>query len=605
MPIKVRCKGCQKVLNVPDRARGKAIKCPQCETVLRIPASKTAAGKADAPQRARQRQPVSQPVDEDNPLAGVDLRRAADSRVRVCVKCGTEVDEEVIDCPSCGHNVDTGIMSEQVRKKRARRGPDPDEYWSVAWTGSLKYVKDNLPLVWRTAGYWVVFGTLFVWSSFWFTFFNMVVGLQFETGTFFIGLLSLFYFGGVGWFWHLNRAVIEHTMGPRRNKKFDIVHFDFFLCVGKGIVAAVWPYLLFFLVMVPIFIYVAIVAINALIAGAFSGSDVSDTLLGIKILLYVLSALFVVLSIMIFPLAQVHMSMPYTYKAFTPYHMAIALGKNILPSLYYFVQALAAILPFALTALILHISWEGGLVALAGDIFVILFDLADWVLELVGIAPPEDDIANRGWWNFILVQTIIPVAAAVFLTPLCIAMAFGAVFLMRANGYIGLYFSDKLDLVKEQQPNVPCGFWPRYLAFLVDTLIIQVALLLIWLLAFGIIFLLNMIGIEYLVKLVMFAYNALCFIFPWLYFARPQSQYGAQASIGKAAIGLIVTDDDGGVMSFGQATGRYFIKSLLSNFVMIGIGSIICAFTERKRATHDQMVGSLVVWKGDDERDQI
>ena len=601
MPIKVRCKGCEKVLNVPDRARGKAIKCPQCETVLKIPAAGAAGQK-----KKRKPQTVPKPADEDDLFGGLDLRRAADSRVRVCVKCGAEADEETVDCEKCGHNVDTGIMSEIVRKKRARRGPDPDEYWGVAWTGSLKFVKDNMSLVWRSAIYWVLFGVLAGWTAFWWGFFSVVIGPGFETSLFFGGLITVFYGGAVGWFWHLNGEVIKHTMSSRRNRKVERVHFDFFLCVGRGIVAAAWPYVLFFLVLVPIFVFVAIVAGNAAIsAGAFSSTDVMAPLTDIQILMNVLTVIILVLSVLVFPLAQIHMTMPYKYKAFTPYHMGIALGKCIMPSLYYFVQFLTAILPIAITAIILHLAWDGGLGALAYDIFQILFDLSDWLLELVGVAPPEEDIANRGWWNFFMVQALIPVSLAVFLTPLCIALAFGAVFLMRANGYIGLYFKDKLDLVKEQTANEPCGFWPRYLAYLVDYLILQVAFAFIWLGVFMIIYVLNMIGIEYLIKLVMFAYYAASIIIPWLYFAKPQSAYGSQASIGKAAIGLIVTDENGDKISFGQATGRYFIKTLLSNFVMLFVGSLMSAFTERKRATHDQLVNTLVVWKGDDERNQV
>ena len=38
MAVKVRCTGCQKVLNAPDQARGKAIKCPNCDTRITVPA---------------------------------------------------------------------------------------------------------------------------------------------------------------------------------------------------------------------------------------------------------------------------------------------------------------------------------------------------------------------------------------------------------------------------------------------------------------------------------------------------------------------------------------------------------------------------------------
>src|SRR5690348_15505967 len=48
MPVKVRCPSCEKVLNVPDTARGKAVKCPACEARVPVPAESAAAAPAKA-----------------------------------------------------------------------------------------------------------------------------------------------------------------------------------------------------------------------------------------------------------------------------------------------------------------------------------------------------------------------------------------------------------------------------------------------------------------------------------------------------------------------------------------------------------------------------
>ena len=37
MPVKLKCTNCEKVLSVPDAARGKAVKCPECQTRLAVP----------------------------------------------------------------------------------------------------------------------------------------------------------------------------------------------------------------------------------------------------------------------------------------------------------------------------------------------------------------------------------------------------------------------------------------------------------------------------------------------------------------------------------------------------------------------------------------
>ena len=45
----------------------------------------------------------------------------------------------------------------------------------------------------------------------------------------------------------------------------------------------------------------------------------------------------------------------------------------------------------------------------------------------------------------------------------------------------------------------------------------------------------------------------------WLYYALFESS-SKQAAPGKMALGIVVTDYEGGRISFGKATGRYFLK---------------------------------------------
>ena len=77
----------------------------------------------------------------------------------------------------------------------------------------------------------------------------------------------------------------------------------------------------------------------------------------------------------------------------------------------------------------------------------------------------------------------------------------------------------------------------------------------------------------------------------WLYFAIMESS-PTQATLGKMAIGIVVTDMSGNRVSFGRATGRHFAK--IVSGIILGIGFLMIAFTERKQGLHDIMADTLV-----------
>jgi uncharacterized RDD family membrane protein YckC len=83
-------------------------------------------------------------------------------------------------------------------------------------------------------------------------------------------------------------------------------------------------------------------------------------------------------------------------------------------------------------------------------------------------------------------------------------------------------------------------------------------------------------------------------VLEWLYFALMESS-NKQATLGKLALGIIVTDMDGKRLTFGRATGRYFGKILSS--LILNIGFLMAAFTEKKQALHDMIASCVVVMK--------
>lgn len=149
------------------------------------------------------------------------------------------------------------------------------------------------------------------------------------------------------------------------------------------------------------------------------------------------------------------------------------------------------------------------------------------------------------------------------------------------------------------------GFWKRFLAYVIDALIIGAVYLVILVPVFGLLglgaasaenfeneeaatgFFIAAMGVYFFAVLAIF-------IAGWLYFALMESS-ARQATLGKMALGIVVTDINGNRVSFGRATGRFFGK-IVSGMILY-IGYIMAGFTEKKQALHDIMAGCLVVNK--------
>ena len=65
-----------------------------------------------------------------------------------------------------------------------------------------------------------------------------------------------------------------------------------------------------------------------------------------------------------------------------------------------------------------------------------------------------------------------------------------------------------------------------------------------------------------------------------------------QATLGKMAMSIVVTDISGNRVSFGRATGRHFAKIISA--IILYIGYLMIAFTEKKQGLHDIIADTLV-----------
>ena len=155
---------------------------------------------------------------------------------------------------------------------------------------------------------------------------------------------------------------------------------------------------------------------------------------------------------------------------------------------------------------------------------------------------------------------------------------------------------------------VPCveyaGFWLRFLALLIDNVVLGLGFVLILI---PLIFLtglgafigeihpeedMNDVGIFMLIGFIFLA-ATVSLLLTWLYHALLESSEW-QATLGKKVLGLVVTDMAGQRVSFGRSTGRHFAK-IITNMVPAFIGYIMAGFTEKKQALHDMIAGCLVL----------
>lgn len=143
------------------------------------------------------------------------------------------------------------------------------------------------------------------------------------------------------------------------------------------------------------------------------------------------------------------------------------------------------------------------------------------------------------------------------------------------------------------------GFWLRFVAYIIDAIIVNIVTYPIGL----------VLGVGAATQIqttgdaaaaagaatsAALISGAISLAISWAYFAGFESS-SWQGTPGKKALGLVVTDESGGRIGFGKATGRFFGK-ILSSLILL-IGFIMAGFTEKKQGLHDMLAGTLV-YKG-------
>lgn len=89
-------------------------------------------------------------------------------------------------------------------------------------------------------------------------------------------------------------------------------------------------------------------------------------------------------------------------------------------------------------------------------------------------------------------------------------------------------------------------------------------------------------------------FNIIGVLVVWFYCAGFNSS-SYQATPGKMAVGIKVTDINGRRIGFGRASGRFIAK--LPSALLLMIGYLMQPFTQKKQALHDIMAGTIVIKK--------
>ena len=133
------------------------------------------------------------------------------------------------------------------------------------------------------------------------------------------------------------------------------------------------------------------------------------------------------------------------------------------------------------------------------------------------------------------------------------------------------------------------GFWVRYVAAAVDGLVLVIPVIALELLI-GV--LLTQMGVSQIGASI--GESIINLIITWTYYSWMTHQYGA--TLGKMLVGITVKSEGFEKLPLKQIIIRETVGKLLSGLLLM-IGYIVAAFTQKKQALHDSLAHSVVVYK--------
>lgn len=451
MPVKIKCNFCEKVLVVPDAARGKAVKCPSCQNRLVIPAATEASAAKASPAKAvpakaspskvaaakSKKEKDIEPVDSEDALAKLDFSRAEDKNARICIKCGYDMkyqDEEETECPQCGYDIEEGGLGVKARKK-AMKGPDPADFYPGLFTQSWAFVGKNQKLALRTIIYTLVslcfasgFAFLGLYLSMWPT--RIFLALCFT-----ISFLVI-----PGWMWFLDTEVIKLTL--ERKDKFKHLRFDFFLSSALGAAFVMWCV-----------VFAGPMIVIPAILGYFFVDRVADPE-STPIMLPICIVLGSIPSLWMLPAVMAHMTMPVQYKGWMVWKMVPLAWRNIKPMTVWVLFFLVTNIPniAGVTAIAVFYGRDLSHIVVSmehnADIARKIFDAKENPNTKKKGEAARAPVKLGDPVNVDFSPLIVP---SVILVVMAVVNGFTSLFNMRTNGQFVYYNKATLDLVDKRK----------------------------------------------------------------------------------------------------------------------------------------------------------
>ena len=137
MPIRAECSECGKRVRAKDEAAGRRIKCPDCGTPIRIPATADGGGSPPRKQKkaTRREESYDDYGDEDGDLNFGELAAMAgksaglgSGQLEPCLNCGREIGNRAKECPHCGESPKElkRERREEAKRERIRKEKEED-----------------------------------------------------------------------------------------------------------------------------------------------------------------------------------------------------------------------------------------------------------------------------------------------------------------------------------------------------------------------------------------------------------------------------------------------------------------------------------------------